>query len=78
MRPQVLYMPGAKFTKMDLTLILAEKSTHMPNKELDEITNPFPNFNGCTVEVWDGSVIHPTLYDGCNYLSILGVSVLVK
>ena len=26
---------------------------HMPNKVWDEIIYPFPNFNGCTVEVWE-------------------------
>ena len=25
----------------------------MPSKVWDEITYPFPNFNGCTVEVWE-------------------------
>ena len=28
-------------------------SNHMFSKVCDEITYPFPNFNGCTVEVWD-------------------------
>ena len=26
---------------------------HMPIKVWDEINSPFPNFNGCTVEVWE-------------------------
>ena len=26
---------------------------HMPSNVWDEITYPFPNFNGCTVKVWD-------------------------
>ena len=25
----------------------------MPSKLCDEITNPFPNFNSATVEVWE-------------------------
>ena len=25
----------------------------MPSQVWDEITNPFPNFNGYTVEVWE-------------------------
>ena len=25
----------------------------MPSKVWDEITDPFPNFNGCTIEVWE-------------------------
>ena len=28
-------------------------SNHMPSKVWDEITYPFPNFNSCTVEVWE-------------------------
>ena len=28
-------------------------SNYMLKKVLDEITYPFPNFNGCTVEVWE-------------------------
>ena len=34
-----------------LTLIPAWISNHMPNKVWDEITYPFPNFNGCTTRV---------------------------
>ena len=26
---------------------------HVPSKVKGEITYPFPNFNGCTVEVWE-------------------------
>ena len=32
---------------------------------------PFPNFNGCTVEVWEWISNFITLYNGCNYLSML-------
>ena len=39
------------FYKHGLTLILAWTSNHMPSKMWDEITYPFLNFNGCTVEV---------------------------
>ena len=34
-----------------LTLIPAWMSNHMPGRVWDEITYPFLNFNGCTVEV---------------------------
>ena len=34
-----------------LALISAWISIHMPSNVWDEITYPFPNFNGCTVEV---------------------------
>ena len=36
----------------------------MPSKVCDEITYPFPNFNGV-----------PTFYNGCNYLSMLGLNL---
>ena len=36
-----------------LTLISAWVSNHMPGKVCDELTYPFLNFNGCTVEVWE-------------------------
>ena len=35
-----------------ITLIPAWISNHMPTKVWGEITYPFPNFNGATVEVW--------------------------
>ena len=38
-------------SSVDLTLIPAWISNHMPSKMWDEITYPFLNFNGCTVEV---------------------------
>ena len=34
-------------------LILAWISNHIPSKVWDEITYLFPNFNGCTIEVWE-------------------------
>ena len=37
-------------------------SNHMPSKVWDEITYPFLNF-------------HPTFYNGCNYLSMLGLKL---
>ena len=36
-----------------LILILAWRSNHMPSKVWNEITYPFPNFNGCSNEVWE-------------------------
>ena len=35
------------------TLITAWISNHTPCKVWDEITYPFPNFNGATIEVWE-------------------------
>ena len=36
-----------------IILIPACLSNHIPSKMWDEITYPFPNFNGATVEVWE-------------------------
>ena len=41
------------FYKHGLTLITAWISNHMSSKVWEEITHPFPNFNGATVEVWE-------------------------
>ena len=43
----------------------------MPNKMLFEITYPFSNLNGETVDLF-----HPTLYYGCNQLSMLGLKLI--
>ena len=58
-----------------LTLIPAWISNHMPSKVWGEITYPFPNFNGCTVEVWEW-INHFTFYNGCNYASVLGLKLI--
>ena len=47
-----------------LTLIPVWISNHMPTKIWDEITYSFPNFNGITAELGNGSVYV------WNYLSI--------
>ena len=38
---------------------------------------PFPNFNGCTLELWEGisHFIHPTLHNGRDYLYMLGLKL---
>ena len=42
----------------------------------DEITYPFPNFNGATVEVWEwDKQFHPTFYNGCNYVAMVGLKL---
>ena len=46
------WSPEAPFTNMVLTSIPVWRSNQVPIKVWDEITCPFPNFNGCTVEVW--------------------------
>ena len=43
--------PWVPFYKHGSTLIPARISNHMPSKVWDEITYPFLNLNGCTVEV---------------------------
>ena len=37
-----------------LNSIATQKSNHLPCKVWDGITYPFPNLNGCTVDVWKG------------------------
>ena len=48
---------------------LAWVSNHMPGKVWDEITYPFPNFNGATVEVWEwiSSFIPHYVMDAITY-----------
>ena len=45
----------------------------MPGKVLDDSTYPFPNSNGCTIEMDELS--DPTLYNGCNYLSMFVIKI---
>ena len=48
---------------------------HKPSKKWDEITYPFKNFSGASVQVleWISNlVISLPLYNGCNYVSMLG------
>ena len=47
-----IFDPRGPFYYYGLTLIPAWISNHMHNKVWDEITYPFPNFNGGTIEVW--------------------------
>ena len=49
----------------NLAIIPAWISNHMLSKVWDEITYPFPNFNGCTVEVWEwiSNCISPFIMD---------------
>ena len=47
------YTYRGSFYSQGITLIPEWMSNHMPSKEWDEIANTFPNFNGCTVEVWE-------------------------
>ena len=51
------------------TLLLTWISNHRPNKMWDEIPYPFPNFNDCTVEVWEwiSNFIPHFIMDVINY-----------
>ena len=49
----VMINPGASFYLYGLTLIPAWISNYIHYKVWDEITYPFRNFNGATVEVWE-------------------------
>ena len=48
-----LAISRSTFYQHGLTLIPARISNHMPSKVWDKITYPLPNFNGCTIEVWE-------------------------
>ena len=49
-------------------------STHY--KMWDEITYPFPNFNGAIIEVWEWVINSIPLYCACDYLSMLGLKLI--
>ena len=54
-------------------LIPAWISNNISSKVCDEITYPFPNFNDCTVEVWEWISNFNTRFigpNGCNFLSM--------
>ena len=42
----------------------------------DEITNPFPDFNGCTIEVWEWKSNFFPHFIMSNYLSILWLELI--
>ena len=50
-------------------------STYIHHKVCDGITYPFPNFNSCSIEVWEWMLFHPTLYWTFHYLSMLGLKL---
>ena len=47
------YHGMAPLHKHGLNFIPAGMKNRMPIKVWDDSTYPFPNFNGCTVEVWE-------------------------
>ena len=52
-------------------------SNHMPREVWDQITYPFPNFNGATVEVCEyisNFVLHTII--GRSYLFMLGLKLI--
>ena len=68
-----LLTPWGPFYWDDLTLISAWISNHIHYKVWGEITYPFPNFNGATVEVWEWISNFISLYWECDFLSTLGL-----
>ena len=60
-----------------LTCNLPRISNHIHYHLWDEITYPFPNFNGTVVEVWKWiSILIPHFIMGCNQLSITGLKLI--
>ena len=47
--------------------LAAGKCNHTYHKMGDEITYPFPNFNGYTIEFGEWMSFHPALYWTCEY-----------
>ena len=71
---RVLHSRGP-FHWYGLTLFPAWISNYIHHNVWVEITYPFPNFNGYTVEVWEWiSNFIPLLYWACNYLSTQAIS----
>ena len=62
--------------KHGLTLIPAWISNHMPITLWDEITHPFPNSKSVPLKHGYGWVISPTLYNRCNYLTMLALKLI--
>ena len=59
--------------------ILNPISNYMHSKVWDEITYQFPNFNSCTIEVWEWiSNSIPHFYNRCNYLSNIHAGIKVN
>ena len=70
-----IWSPGGN--KPASTLIPTCISNYMPSKVRDKFTYPLPNFNVCTVEVWEWiRNFIPHFYAGCNYLSTLGSKLI--
>ena len=67
---------GDPFYSHGLTLTPAWISGHTPKKTWNEITYPFTNFNGCGVEVWEWLSNYITLYNGCDYLSMMRLKLI--
>ena len=53
------------------TLIPVWISNHLPSKVWDNITHPLPNFNSCTMDVWEWISNFITLCKGCNDSSMM-------
>ena len=52
-----LHKSRGPFYLYGLTLILSWISNYIHYNVWEEIIYQFPNFNGCTVEVWNGVII---------------------
>ena len=70
----------AKLAGVPLTDMVYLESWHwrvITCRVWDEITYPFPNFNGWTVDVWEwiSNSILPTVYNGCSYLPMPGLKL---
>ena len=80
----ILIRPGALLQTW-INVDPSMESNYLPGKMWEVITYPFLNVNGATLEVWElicdlishfnciDKYFHPTFYNGCNYLFVLGI-----
>ena len=76
--PHKLYF--VKNNSIELTTMLDDLTNpawicnHIPSKVCDDITHPFPHFNGCAaLKFGMDAEFHHILYNGCNNLYVLGL-----
>ena len=73
----ICVISASAFHEYELTLIPVWISDYIHYQMWDEITNPFPNFNGATVEVWEwiSNLFYPIFHWSCHYLCMLGLKL---
>ena len=75
---QIIQSPfGSQLAVSSLVLIISAWISNYIHYDMwDEITYPFPNSNGATVEVWEWISYFIPLQWACGYLSMLGLKLI--